>query len=111
MVPVVELARLPRSRYRRHRQERALLVKADILRRDDLGNTQRTQIETFTASVGRCVKFVRRHGIRTIVLYGQAASATIEEAAEDMAQLRDRLREFDVDCIYNVDETGIFYKL
>ncbi len=28
-----------------------------------------------------------------------------------MAKLRDRLREFDVDCIYNVDENSLFHKL
>ncbi len=50
--------------------------------------------------------FLRQHGIRSIALHVQAARATVEEAAEDMAKLRERLREFDVDCIYNVDETG-----
>ncbi len=49
--------------------------------------------------------------MKSIALHGQGASATVESAAEDMAKLRDRLREFDVDCIYNVDETGLFYKL
>ncbi len=55
--------------------------------------------------------FVKRHGIKSIALHGQGARATVESAAEDMAKLRDRLREFDVDCICNVDETGQFYKL
>ncbi len=80
-------------------EEHALLVKPDNLRRDDLGNTQRIQIENFTASVGWCVKFVQHHGIRSITLHGQAASATIEEVAEDMTQPRESLREFDADCI------------
>ncbi len=28
-----------------------------------------------------------------------------------MAKLHERLREFNVDCVYNVDETGVHYKL
>ncbi len=48
--------------------------------------------------------------MKSIALHGQGASATVASAAEDMAKLRDRLREFDVDCIYNVDETGLFYR-
>ncbi len=57
------------------------------------------------------MNFVRWLGIKSIALRGKGASATVESAAEDMAKLRDRLREFDVDCIHNVDETGLFYKL
>ncbi len=41
----------------------------------------------------------------------QGASATVESAAEDMAKLRDRIQEFDVDCIYNANETSLFYNL
>ncbi len=88
-------------------KERALLFSDEIVLRDDLGNAQRAQIESFTGSVWRCVNIIRRHGIKSIALHGQGASATVEEAADDMAKLRERLREFNVDCIYNVDETGL----
>ncbi len=50
-----------------------------------------------------------RHKVNRVAWQG--ASATVESAAEDMAKLRDRLREFDIGCIYNGDETGLLYKL
>ncbi len=68
-------------------KERAPLVRDEILRRDNLGNAQRAQIESFTGSVEWRVNFARRHGIKSIALHGQAASATVEEAADDMAKL------------------------
>ncbi len=58
-----------------------------------------------------CLNFVRRHGIKSIAFHGQAASATFEEAADDMAKLRERLRELNINCTYNVDETGDYYNL
>lgn len=41
-------------------------------------------------------------------LHGQGASATVEEAAGDMEKLRNILREYEPECVYNVDETGLF---
>ncbi len=49
-----------------------------------------------------------RHKVNRVAWTGR--SAAIVEAAEGVAKLLERLREFDVDCIYNFDETGLFYK-
>ncbi len=80
-------------------KERALLVRNEILRSDDLGNAQRAQIESFTGSVGWCVNFVKRHGMKSIALHGRVEQwfdvknnddvreASISDSADDMEQL------------------------
>ena len=92
-------------------RERALLVRDNLLQKNDLLDSDRNRFEKFSASVGWCQKFVKRHCICSVSLSGEAGSAYAEYFADSMIKIRDRLREFQVENIYNVDETGLFYKL
>lgn len=71
----------------------------------------RSRLTTFAASVGWVDKFVRRHALRSVSMHGEAASANAAKVAQNMVTLRQALKEFDLDCIFNMDETGLFYKL
>lgn len=80
-----------------------LLFIENILRRENFDERTLADFEKFTASVVCCVKFEKRHGLRTRALQGKAGISNVEEAAEDMAKLSDRLRKYITDCIVNVD--------
>lgn len=59
---------------------------------------------------GWLYKFKKRHSLKRIVKHGEDASvddAVIEEA---LPQLREILKEYDLKDIYNMDETGLFYR-
>lgn len=47
----------------------------------------------------------------SISLHGEAASASVQEAAHGISELRLKFTSFDKDCISNVDETGLLFKL
>eukprot|EP00171_Calliarthron_tuberculosum_P005173 IDg5173t1 len=65
-------------------REKALLFRDEMLKKADLSPPARARWESFNASSGWCSKFTKRHAIVSITLHGQGASATVEEAAEDM---------------------------
>ena len=92
-------------------RERALLVRERLLSRSDLSDADRARFRKFNASVGWCQKFVTRHCLTSVSLAGQGGSAAVAEVATEMCELRQKLREFDLENVYNVDETGLFFKL
>lgn len=91
-------------------RERALLVRESLLK-GELSAQDRVRFEKFTASIGWCQNFVKRHCLSSHSLSGQGGTVTYEEVAEEMSEFRKRLSSFDVEHVYNVDETGLFYKL
>ena len=54
---------------------------------------------------------MKRHALRSVALHGEAGKVQAGEVSEDIGILRSHLCDFDADCIYNIDETGLFYKL
>ncbi|PXF47319.1 Jerky protein-like [Gracilariopsis chorda] len=68
-------------------------------------------LQKFAASRGWVEKFVNRHELWSVALHGEAVQVQAHQVAEDIRTLRQKLIKFDEDNIYNVDETGRFYKL
>ena len=52
----------------------------------------------------------KKHEMRSITLHGQGDSAPAEQIVSEMRSIREALSEYDAGLIYNVDETGLFYK-
>ena len=67
--------------------------------------------DTFSYSNGWLAKFKRRKGISSVRLHGEAASANPSTVTAGREQLQEDLKAFDPEDIYNIDETGLFYKL
>lgn len=86
-------------------------MKEDLLKSDFISEETRSRLMNLSASVGWRQKFVKRHALTFVSLHGEDGFATVEEAAEEMAELRRCLRDYEVQNIYNVDETGLFLKL
>lgn len=90
--------------------QRALFVLERLLKIELPENTTRS-IESFTASKGWVTKFVKRNLLRSVALHGEAAGASAQDAVQGMKNMRSKLREYDLECLFNVDETGLFFNL
>jgi hypothetical protein len=65
----------------------------------------------FKASEGWLEAFKKRHGIRSYILHGESNSAPLDNLPEARSMLQDIISQYDLDDVYNADETGIFYRL
>ena len=72
---------------------------------------KKNKLETSTASTKRAKSFVSRNGMSSIVLHGEAGSVDDGAIAEGLDEIREACQEYKMENIFNVDETGIFYKL
>ncbi|CAB1101311.1 unnamed protein product [Ectocarpus sp. CCAP 1310/34] len=64
---------------------------------------------TFAASNGWLHRFLKRYQLKHINLHGEAGDVDQEKVQEKIAQIREQLKEFDVEFIFKMDETGLFY--
>lgn len=64
----------------------------------------------FRASTGFVCRWAKRHHVRSIALVGAAASADRSGTVAEMDALRQVLRGVEPRLIYNMDETGLFYR-
>lgn len=68
-------------------------------------------IENFKASDGWFRNWKRRFNIGChIRLYGEAGDVNPFTAEPLMQELRDKLEDYDVENVFNMDETGLFYR-
>ena len=55
--------------------------------------------------------FLLRQGMSSTVLHGEAGSVDVESIAEGMEAIRLACLDYDMENTFNVDETGIFFRL
>ncbi|KRY17368.1 Jerky -like protein-like [Trichinella patagoniensis] len=95
-------------------QKRALdqPISGPILREKALDFSTKLSIDNFVASSGWLRNFQRRHGIRELKIHGEKLSADSESAAKFTATLNDFITNegYDLDFVYNADETGLVWK-
>jgi len=51
-----------------------------------------------------------RHKLQNVTLWGQGGSADIEAVAASISEIRAQLEAYPAEQIYNMDETGLFYR-
>ena len=56
------------------------------------------------------IKFNKRHNIRNYRQHGEASSVNTELAEEEMRKLREELKQYHPNDIYNMDETALFWR-
>lgn len=66
-------------------RERALVVKEKTLESPSLSSAACHRLTSFSASVGWCQQFLKRHSMNSMLLSSEGGSATVEVAAEGMA--------------------------
>ena len=95
----------------------ALKIKRSILTLHDenklnrpLTDKESAALNDFTASKRWAVKKARQLGLKSVTLHGEAADVDAEAIADEMNRLRNKIREFHPDNVYNMDETGLMFK-
>lgn len=68
-------------------------------------------LTAFKASESWAGKFARDSGWRSQALHGEAGEVNIEGLEPEIQKLRDLIAEYDLDNVFNMDETGLFFKL
>ncbi|CAN0416956.1 unnamed protein product, partial [Ectocarpus sp. 12 AP-2014] len=67
-------------------------------------------VTDFNASKGWLHRFLGRYGFTHINLHGEAGDVDRTKAEKEIAKIREQLEGFDVELIFNMDETGLFYR-
>jgi hypothetical protein len=68
------------------------------------------EIPDFKASDGWFHRFMARYRVRRVKCHGESADVDVEKKESEMRILREQLSRFDPNCVYNMDETGLFYR-
>lgn len=92
-------------------RHRARMLQDKIVEEGKIENEEAQEMEMFTTSKGWEINFAKRQALRSVTLFGEAASANIAAGAHDMNTLRTNLSNYSLDCTFNLDKTGLFYKL
>jgi hypothetical protein len=66
---------------------------------------------TLTFSSGWITRFKKRNGLRRYKLHGESASVSLETLSQEREKLQRTLRRYNLDDIYNADETGLFFRM
>ena len=85
-------------------------LTGDILQLKARHFAQLLEIEKFTASNGWLRGFKRRFQIRQYVKHGESRSAPLHTLEDERIRLREIIGEYDLNDVFNSDETGMTYK-
>jgi DDE superfamily endonuclease/Tc5 transposase DNA-binding domain/CENP-B N-terminal DNA-binding domain len=72
---------------------------------------QRLGIENFKGSNGWFDRFKKRYNVKQYTRCGEANSAPLEELPQQRIELQDLLANWDLNNVYNCDETALYWKL
>ncbi|CAB1100962.1 unnamed protein product [Ectocarpus sp. CCAP 1310/34] len=64
----------------------------------------------FRATKGWLHRFLKRYSFTRVQLHGEAGDVDKQKVAEEIERIREQLQEFDVEFIFNMDETGLFFR-
>jgi len=83
-----------------------LIISGDILREKAKFFAQQFEITRFSASNGWVDKFKKRHNLKEYVKWGEANSAPLETLDEERNKLREIIKNYNLNDVFNCDETG-----
>ncbi|GES96528.1 tigger transposable element-derived protein 6-like [Rhizophagus clarus] len=88
-----------------------LVINGDILREKAKFFAQQFEITRFSASNGWMDKFKKWYNLKEHVKWGEANSAPLEILDEERNKLREILKNYDLNDVFNCDETGLYWDL
>ncbi|XP_076944819.1 CENP-B homolog protein 2-like [Bidens hawaiensis] len=65
----------------------------------------------FTFSIGWLGKFKAIYGIKIFWRFGESGSVEMEGMEDKLKSIRDKVDQFEMKDIFNIDETGLFFRL
>jgi hypothetical protein len=65
----------------------------------------------FSFSMGWVSRFKKRHGIKLHNTQRESASVDIDLVNQELPKLKQVINQFDLENVYNFDETALFYRL
>ena len=93
-------------------QHRTILNDAIIIEKAKLfANSLKIPENELQFSSGWLHKFKERNGIRLRKLHGEASSVNQDVVIESRLSLQEKMSSYPAERIYNMDETGLFYRL
>ena len=108
---------IKKARTAKHSVTRAVIqsfgrsAKATLLASDNTPGPVKERLEEFKAGDKWAKNFVKRNELHSKVLHGEAGSVDHEKIKEGMEAVRKACKDYPARNIFNVDETGIQYKL
>ncbi|XP_071740908.1 uncharacterized protein [Rutidosis leptorrhynchoides] len=67
--------------------------------------------QDFTFSIGWVGKFKARYGIKKFRRFGESGSVEMEGMEDKLKFIRDKVDQFEMKDIFNMDETYLFFRL
>lgn len=93
-------------------QDKAILSEAMLIEKaKQLADGLEVPDGTLEFSAGWLQKFKKRNGIHQQKLHGEASSADMEAINDALPLLKNICENYPLERIYNMDETGLFYRL
>ena len=93
----------------------ALKIKQRLLEEHNkkpfLTESEVTAMTSFQDSDSWAGKVARESGWRSKALHGEAGGVDVAAVEPQMAAIRAKIKQFDPNYVYNMDETGLFFKL
>lgn len=87
-----------------------MIITGPLLQAKALAIAKELDIKSFKASNGWLEKFRVRNNINFKILSGESASVNPETVSAWKEQLQILTEDYNLDDVYNADETGLFYK-
>ena len=83
-----------------------LIINTDILREKAKFFAQWFEVNNFTASNGWINGFKECHNLKQYVKWGEAKSTPMETLNEERKILHEIIKDYDLEDVFNCDETG-----
>jgi hypothetical protein len=68
------------------------------------------RVSTFKANKSWFCRFVKRHNLKRVRMHGEALDVDLDSFQDEIADLKSTLSQYDPSFIFNMDETGLFYR-
>ncbi|CAG8626907.1 984_t:CDS:2, partial [Paraglomus occultum] len=92
-------------------QTKVILTDAILVQKaKDFSQLLNIPDDDFKFSCGWLSRFKKRHGLKQIKKHGEAASADTVAILKTIPELKEILKSYDLKDIFNMDETGLFYR-
>jgi len=88
-----------------------LTITGSIIQQKALRFAELLEVSNFKASSGWLHNFKQRYSIQEYNKHGESQSAPIEQIPQMRVELKNILKDYKSEDIFNCDETGLFWKL